>query len=181
MAGNLWTAPVQTLFDGTSIAQNTFTAAKDIPVGDAATAFPTIFGGQLNQGSLINVQGWGVMSNTATPTVILGLYWGGVAGVALAISTAKTTTTAMANWEFEFKWHGRVIATGTSGSIIGRGSWRLPTSLTAWTEFGWPETAPAAVTVDTTVNKILSLGATWSASSASNSLTLHDMEVLISG
>lgn len=181
MSGTQWTAPAGPLLDGASVAQNTFTAAKDIPCGDAVTSFPTILGATLNQGSLISVQGWGVMSNTATPTVILGLYWGGVAGVALAVSTAKTTTTAMANWEFEFRWHGRVVATGTSGSIMGSGAWRLPTSLTAWTEFRWPETAPAAVAIDTTVNKNLTLGVTWSASSASNTVTLHDMEVLISG
>lgn len=181
MALNSWVAPTQQYFDGVSVAQNTFTAARDIPIGDATTKFHQIYGGQLQGGAMIRVKGWGVMSNTGTPTIILGLYWGGVAGTALTISTAKTTTTAMSNWQFSFDWLGRVVAGGTTGSIIGYGKWFLPTSLTAETTFKWPETAPAAVTVDTTINKMLTLGATWSASSASNTLTLHDMQVWIGG
>lgn len=181
MALNLWTAPTQQLFDGTSVAQTTFTAARDIPVGDATTVFPTLYGQQLGQGTMIDIEAWGVASNTATPTLILGVYYGLVAGTALAVSTAKTTTTAMSNWEWHLWYTGRVVAHGTSGSIIGSGYWRLPTSLTAWTEFRLPETAPAAVTIDTTVNKSVSIGATWSASSASNSITCHFMKVVTHG
>lgn len=181
MAQNLWTAPTQQLFDGVSIAQNTFTAAQNIPVGDSATVFPTTYGQQLQQGTTVRIDAWGVMSNTATPTIILGLYYGLVAGVALAVSTAKTTTTAMTNWEWHLWYVGRIQAHGTAGTIIGSGYWRLPTSLTAWTEFRLPETAPAAVTIDTTVNKSWSIGATWSASSVSNSITCHGMDVQVSG
>jgi hypothetical protein len=181
MAANLWTAPTQQLLAGTSVAQNTFTAAKDLPVGENTSVFPMIYGGTLNPGSRIRIEAWGVASNTATPTLILGVYYGLVAGTALAVSTAKTTTTAMTNWEWHLQWTGRVLAVGTSGSIIGSGYWKLPTSLTAWTEIRLPETAPAAVTIDTTVNKQLSIGATWSASSASNTITCHDMDVQIVG
>lgn len=177
----LWTAPTQQLFDGVSIAQNTFTAAKDIPVGDSASVFPTFTAQQLQQGTSIRLDAWGVMSNTGTPTLILGVYYGLVAGTALAVSTAKTTTTAMTNWQWRLHYEGRIQSHGTAGSIIGLGWWRLPTSLTAWTEFNLPETAPAAVTIDTTLNKSISIGATWSASSASNTITCHGMEVLISG
>lgn len=181
MAVNYWVAPTQQYFDGTSVAQNTFTAARDIPVGDATTKFHQILGGQLQGGAQIRVRGWGVMSNTGTPTVILGLYYGAVAGTALAVSTAKTTTTAMANWPFYFEYQGRVTVGGTTGAIMGLGKWWLPTSLTARSEFAWPETAPASVAIDTTINKMLTLGVTWSASSASNTVTLHDMEVWIGG
>src|SRR6185295_7919790 len=98
MAKNYWVAPTQQYFDGISVAQDTFTSARDLPVGDATTKFHQILGGQLEGGAQLRVKGWGVMSNTGTPTVILGLYYGGVAGTALVASTAKTTTTAMANW-----------------------------------------------------------------------------------
>lgn len=181
MSVQLWTAPAGPLQDGTSVAQNTFTAARDLPIGSATGSLLAIPGNSLQPGSMIRVEAWGVASNTATPTLILGLYWGAVAGTALAISTAKTTTTAMTNWEWHMWYTGRVIAAGTTGSIIGSGYWRLPTSLTAWTEFRFPETAPAAVTIDTTIQKFLTVGATWSASSISNSITLHGQEVLISG
>lgn len=181
MPNNLWTAPALQLLPGTSIAQNTFTAARDIPVGETATAFPIIPAGSLVPGSTIRIEAWGVASNTGTPTLIMGLYFGLVAGVALAVSTAKTTTTAMANWEWHMWYTGRITKVGTAGGIIGSGYWRLPTSLTAWTEFRLPETAPAEVAIDTTVNKQLAIGATWSASSASNTITAHGMEVLVSG
>lgn len=179
MPNNGWTGPASGLMGGTSVAQNTFTAAKDLPIGDNVTDFPTIFGNTLVEGSTISIDAWGVASNTGTPTLILGVYWGGIAGVALAISTAKTTTTAMANWVWRLEYEIRVVATGTAGSMIGSGIWRLPTSLTAWTEFNLPETAPAPVAVNTTVNKLLTVGATWSASNALNTITAHSMRVRI--
>lgn len=181
MPSNLWSAPAGPLLPGTSIAQNTFTAAKDLPVGESATAFPIIYGGQLQPGSRVDIEAWGVASNTATPTLILGIYYGLVAGVALAVSTAKTTTTAMTNWEWHLYYTGRVVTVGTTGSIMGSGYWNLPTSLTAWTQIRLPETAPAAVTIDTTINKQISVGATWSASSASNTITCHDCNIRIDG
>jgi hypothetical protein len=182
MPSNLWTAPAPPLLPGTSVAQNTFTSAKDIPEGEStAGGFSIIYGGQLQAGTYIDIEAFGVASNTATPTLILGVYYGLVAGTALAVSAAKTTTTAMSNWEWHLWYTGRVVSVGTSGSIIGSGYWRLPTSLTAWTEFRLPETAPAAVTIDTTVNKQISIGATWSASSASNSITCHSCIVRTHG
>lgn len=185
MAANLWTAPVQQLFPGTSVAQNTFTSVRDIPFGENTSMYPIIYGGTLQAGTRINVEAWGVASNTGTPTLILGVYYGTptspVGGVALAVSTAKTTTTAMSNWEWHIRWMGRVTAIGVSGAIMSSGYWRLPTSLTAWTEIRLPETAPASVTIDTTINKGIGIGATWSASSASNTITCHDMQVQIDG
>lgn len=184
MPTNDWNAPAGPRAVGTSIAQNTFTAAKDLPVGENATNFPIIQGGTLQPGSHITIEAWGVASNTGTPTLILGVYWGLVAGTALAVSTAKTTTTAMSNWEWHLWYTGRISATGTAttgGSIIGSGYWNLPTSLTAWTQIRLPETAPAAVAIDTTVSKQISIGATWSASSASNTITCHACLVDVHG
>lgn len=189
MANTLWTAPTQQLFPGTSVAQNTFTAAQNLAVGESGSSTSTVAGGvpyipgkSLQPGANICIEAWGVASNTGTPTLILGVYWGGVAGTALVVSTAKTTTTAMANWEWHLWLDVRVLTTGVSGSMIASGYWRLPTSLTAWTEYRFPETAPAAVaSLDTTVDKLLTVGATWSASSALNTITMHNQRVYIAG
>ncbi len=186
MPTNLWTGPAGPLMPGTSVAQSNFTAAQGLPVGAGNTSAPMIYGNTLQPGSIVDIEAWGVASNTGTPTLILGAYWGGavgaaVGGVALVVSTAKTTTTAMSNWEWHAWFMFRVLAVGTSGSVMGSGYWRLPTSLTAWTEVRWPETAPAAVTIDTTINKNLVIGATWSAASASNSITCHLMKVAVHG
>jgi hypothetical protein len=183
MPVNLWSAPPGPLKGGASIAQNTFTAARDIPSGEEATSFYTIPGNTLQEGSQIEIYAWGVASNTGTPTLILGVYYGLVAGVALAVSAAKTTTTAMSNWPWELWYEGRVTNTGlvADGKIMGKGRWRLPTSATAWTEFHLPESAPAVVAIDTTVDKKISIGATWSASSASNTITCHQCRVIVHG
>jgi hypothetical protein len=184
MPVNLFDAPLGPLMPGASIAQNTFTAAKDLPVGENATALYTVFGQTVHPGTQMVVEAWGVASNTATPTLILGVYWGGVAGTALAASTAKTTTTAMSNWEWHLWFAGRFTNVGTAttgGSFIGSGYWNLPTSLTAWTQIRLPETAPAAVAIDTTINKTVTIGATWSASSVSNTITCHYCNVDIRG
>lgn len=185
MGVNLWTNPNQQLFPGASVAQNNFTSAKDLPIGENSD-LPLIYGRTLQAGSRITIDASGIASNTATPTLILGVYWGGVAGTALAVSTAKTTTTAMTNWQWDLHLIVRVLTVGplsTSSSMMPiNGYWRLPTSLTAWTEIRLPETAPASVTsLDTSVNKVISVGATWSAASASNTITCHDMRVTIDG
>ena len=186
MATQLWTGPAGPLQPGTSVAQTTFTAARGLPVGQAGDSVPMINPSQIQPGSHIQVEAWGVASNTGTPTLILGLYWGGVVsaavgGVAIAVSTAKTTTTAMSAWEWHLWYTGRIVSCGTTGSIIGSGYWNLPTSLTAWTQIRFPETAPAAVTIDTSIPKSLVVGATWSASSASNSITCHECLVEVHG
>ena len=128
---------------------------------------------QLVPGSVIRVTAGGVASNTSTPTLLLGLYYGGVAGTALAATTAITTTTAMTNWSWRLDYTGIVRTVGTSGTIMGMGQVRIPTSLTAWTYRPIPETALATVTIDTTAAKTLTLGAQWSANSGSNTLTCH--------
>jgi len=186
MPSNLWTSPQGPLMPGVSVASTTFTSAQGLPVGETSSSPPIIYGGSLQVGSYIEVDAWGVASNTGTPTLALGVYYGGTVGAAvggttLKVSAAKTTTTAMANWQWSLNFLGRITIVGTSGSIIGFGTWRLPTSLTAWTEFNLDENAPAAVTIDTTVNKNIVVGATWGTSSASNSITCHACRVSIHG
>jgi hypothetical protein len=175
---------------GASTAQNTFTTVRGLVVGSSGAVwntaqYPATAPG-LTAGTTISIRAWGVFSGTGTPTVILGLYRGTIndpvttSPEILAVSTAKTMTTTAATWEWDCWYQGRVVKTGTvttGGSIIGTGYWRFGTSLTAWTEVRWPETAPAEVAIDTTISKGLAIGWTWSASSASNTVTCHDMQV----
>lgn len=182
MPNNLWTAPAGPLQVGTAVAKTTFTTLAALnPPGETISSAYQTYGGQLQPGTAISIEAWGVASNTGTPTLQLGVYYGAAGAVDLALSTAKTTTTAMANWEWHLWYLGRVTAVGTAGAIMGSGYWRLPTSLTAWTEIRLPETAPASVAIDTTINKFIGIEAAWSASSASNTITCHACNVLISG
>lgn len=176
--------PVGPLQVGTAVAKNTFTTLAALnPPGETISSAYQIPGGStgLQPGQYITVDAWGVASNTGTPTLILGLYYGAPGAVDLAVSTAKTTTTAMAGWEWTLSYTGRIVSVGTSGSIYGHGQWTLPTSLTAWSTFRLPETAPAAVTIDTTVNKFIGISAAWSASSASNTITVNGCLIDIHG
>ena len=176
---------------GASVGQNTFTTVRGLVVGGSGAAwnthaYPLTYGATLNAGSEIIVEAWGRFSTTGTPTVILGLYRGTAndpvttSPEILAVSTAKTMTTGATNWEWHCWYLGRVLSTGTTttgGLIIGSGYWRFGTSLTAWTEVRWPETAPATVAIDTTQPKGLAIGWTWSASSGSNDVSAHCMDI----
>ena len=133
----------------------------------------------LQVGSVLRITASGVFSNTGTPTLILGAYYGGVAGTALGATTAITTITAASNWPWKFYWEGVVRTVGPSGTIIGVGHVLMPASIT---QFQAPWCVPAtgaqtAVTIDTTSAKAITLGATWSASSASNTLTVNNFLV----
>jgi hypothetical protein len=177
---------------GASTAQNSFTTVRGLVVGSSGAVWNTAqyqaTAPGLTAGTNINVFAWGVFSTTGTPTVILGLYRGTIndpvttSPEILAVSTAKTMTTGASTWEWSAQYWGRVVKTGTvttGGSIIGTGQWEFGTALTTFTTVRWPETAPAEVAIDTTISKGLAIGWTWSASSASNTVTCHDMQVSI--
>ncbi len=154
-------------------AYNTSVALTDV---SAAPQF-SLAAYQLMPGSIIRLRATFTASNTATPTLLVGFYYGGVAGIALAATTAITTTTAMTNWQWQMEYTGIVRTSGATGTIIGSGIVRVPTSLTAWTIRPIPETAMATVAIDTTIAKTITVGAQWGASSASNTLTVQQFTI----
>jgi hypothetical protein len=135
----------------------------------------------LDVGQVLRLKAFGVLSTTATPTIILGFYYGAVAGTALAASAAITTGSGVTNVPWELEYEGRVRSTGTAGTIMGRGTMQLGTSVSAITFNPIPATALATVTIDTTTAKQITTGATWSAASASNTLTCHHFGVELIG
>lgn len=174
MSRQYWVAPLPPFHtaDGTALA--TSTTLTDV----SALPAITIPANTLELGSELEITAFGQFSNTSTPTLILGVYYGGVAGSALAASTAVTTTTAATAWPWMLEYRGVVRAVGASGSIVGQGRLYLPTSLVATTLRFIPETAAArTVTIDTTAAKAITVGAQWGTSSASNTLTCNDISV----
>ncbi len=119
---------------------------------------------------------YAIASNTATPTLLLGVYYGGVTGTALCTSGAITTTTAMSAWTWRIEVDSEVISTGTSGTIRSYGWIDIPTSATAVTRQQMNGTAQD-VTVNTTTTSALTVGAQWGASSASNTLTIKGFKI----
>jgi hypothetical protein len=173
MGRQYWTSPVPPFntADGTAVANST-------TLTDASAAPQiTLPAGQLEIGTEIEVEAFGTFSTTATPTLLLGFYYGGVAGVALAASAAITTGTAT-NWPVIMSYRGVVRAVGAAGSINGQGVLYLGTALNAFNVRPIPETfAARTVAIDTTAAKAITVGAQWGAASASNTFTLNDISV----
>lgn len=171
-----WVAPIPPfhIVDGAAYATSiTLTDVSPAP----QILFPAMF---LEHGSELEINAAGQFSNTGTPTLLLGFYWGGVAGVALAASTAVTTTTGAAAWPWQLHYRGVVRTTGSTGSIQGQGRLYLGTALTAFTVRPIPETLAArTVTFDTSTAKTITVGAQWGTSSASNTLTCTDISVKV--
>lgn len=173
MAEQFWSNLLPQFPAANGIALNTSTTLTDISPGAAVAGSVvdtrTVV---LIPGTKIHLRASGFWSNTATPTLLLGFYYGGVAGVALAASSAITTTTAATNWQWAMEYWGTVYTIGTTGSIQGKGYLDLATSLTAVTHRPIPETGnQSTVAIDTSVVKSFTVGAQWGASSASNTIT----------
>lgn len=161
-----WVAPLSPLHtaDGTALANST--TITDI----SPTPNITIPANLLEVGSLLRWRAFGRFSTTGTPTLLLGIYYGAVAGTAIAATAATTTSSGVTNTTWVFEGEARVRSVGSSGTILGAG---LAYGITTNGFVPAPATAPAAATVDTTSAKAVTIGATWSAASASNTITCH--------
>lgn len=129
----------------------------------------------LYPGQQFRLTSWGVFSTTTTTpgTLTLGFYYGGATATALVTTGAITPATSAANWPWRMEATGTIRSLGTAGTILTMGWWGNPTSVSAWTNSPMPNAAVAAVTIDTTTAKSLTVGATWGTANASNSLTCH--------
>jgi hypothetical protein len=160
-------------------AFNTFTTFQDIsPVPQLVLPQQ-----QLDAGLELYLYANGEFSTTGTPTLSIGFWFNGAAGAAptsiLAQSAAITTGSAAAAWPWEAWWRGRLRSIGSSGSFKGEGSLVLGTALTTSSISPLPVTqALRTVTVDTTQNRAVGVGAAWGTSSSSNSITTYNLSVL---
>lgn len=162
------------------IAYNTSTSITDVsPGANTAGQALTIQPNQLQVGTHLHVVAKGIVSNTATPNLTLGVYYGAVAGTALCTTGAIATVSGLSNNSFHLEADIWVVTTGVSGTasayadgfVMGPyGSATLPSAAFM------PATSSTGNLVssgiDTTVSKLLTIGATWGANSASNSLQI---------
>jgi hypothetical protein len=162
--------------DGTAVA-NTTTETIVMPN-------ITIPASYMQDGRTLRVTAYGRHSTTGTPTLTFRLRWGGVAGTVMAASGAITcgSTVTAAIWRLEAIL--QVRSNGSSGTVLTIGQVTLAedaantvgsaTNASAVGMMGSAGVAtPAAVTLDLTADTALALTATWSAASASNTLTGH--------
>lgn len=169
-----WIAPIPPLHTADGAAYASSTSLTDV----SPTPHIKLPANFLEIGSKVRLWAAGQFSNTSTPTLLLGFYYGAIAGSALAASSAITTTTGATAWPWNMEYRGTVRATGTSGSIQGQGVLRLGTALTSFTIRPIPEVAASrTVTIDTSVEKTITVGAQWGTNNASNTLTCTDLVV----
>lgn len=173
MGRSYWVSPLGPfhVVDGAAYANST--TLTDV----APTPAIILPAGVLDTGTKIYYEIFGRYSNTGTPTLNLGIYSGTVAqaigsGVALLTSGAVTTVTTVTNRTWRMEGSLTVRSNSATGSIIGVGEL---SNVTTGGKDMLPATAPAAVTVDTTVARYITVGATWGTASASNTLTVHEV------
>ena len=171
MSSQFWVSNSNSPSQGSGSALASSTSLTDISPAPQYTLPYYLYAGQR-----IRLTAYGRFSTTATPTLLIGFYYGGVAGTALAATGAITTGTATA-WPWRASYNFRVGAVGSSGSVTGEGNVTIGTSLTAETGSPIPASATNPVTIDTTTLKILTVGAQWGSNSSSNTITCEDFIV----
>lgn len=175
MTRSYYVAPVPPLHVLDGAAFNTFTAYQDISPTPAIKLPANL----LEVGTQIRFEAKGEFSNTGTPTLSVGFFWG-TAAVPLGQSRLITTTTAATSWPWHLEYQGRVRAIGTAGSIQGAGIFDLGTSLTAMTSEFVPTTlALRTSAIDTSIEKVVGVGAQWGTSNAANTIKVNFFSVMI--
>ncbi|MET3349024.1 UNVERIFIED_ORG: hypothetical protein ABID57_000693 [Arthrobacter sp. UYEF1] len=160
--------------------------APGTAVANTATetiVFPntTLPGNFLQDGRAIRLRIQGQYSTTATPTLIFTLRFGGVAGTVLCKTAAVTLPTIVAG-VFDLDIMVQTRSNGATGTVMAIGTANIHAGVapTVASAVGNAATtpmtaggvlAPAVATVDLTADTALSITATWSAASASNTLT----------
>jgi len=142
----------------------------------------TIPANYMQDGRSLRLRAFGQYSNTGTPTIIFSLRWGGAAGTVLCKTAACTTPSGVtaACWDLDIVMTTR--SNGSAGTIMANGTARVFAAVAGTVASATGEglvtpmtnggvVTPAAATVDLTADTALSLTATWSAASASNTLT----------
>jgi hypothetical protein len=178
MPGMTWTTLLnspQPTAAGASL--NTSATLTDISVAPQFT-LPANF---LTAGSALHFSAWGTFSTTATPTLLLGIYYGGVAGIALAASLAITTGSGVTTVPWRIDLDTDIWTAGSSGTASSQGVLHIGTSVSAHNTSPLPQVAQTTVTVDTTAAKILTVGAQWGTSSASNICILRGFKIFSDG
>lgn len=133
----------------------------------------------------------GVLSTTGTPTLIfqlrLGMTVGAsfISGTSIGVSAAITTQSGVTNkyWELTYDVMCRIPGLGTtnttlgcSGKVLSPGGFASPFIYAM--EPTTPDTGTWTATLDNSLNQYMNLSATWSASSASNTITCKQLSVL---
>lgn len=168
-------------------AKNTFTteiAINDVAGMGVRAHIPADYWRSVPDGTLrtIWVIGRGILSSTATPTYTFTCRLGVLDSITSIIalgSAALTTGSGVSNQIFEFNGHFNLRTFGTTAATAtGHGQGLLTSSGTANKNdplWGGGASPGTFATLDTTITNYFNFNVACSASSASNTITLHQL------
>lgn len=165
----------ETSGESTGAALANTTTLTDISPGGAVSGSALVLPGTyLQPGMLLRFHANGIYSTTGTPTLLLGLYYGAVAGTPLAVTAATTTPSGAANNVWVLDATMRVLTTGSSGTVATIGT-VIGISGTPSTPVLMPATSSTGgtATINTGTASLLTLGAQWGAASAADTITCY--------
>jgi hypothetical protein len=166
-------------------AVNTFTTFQDI-YGSPQKIIPK---SRMDAGLQLDVEAFGEVSTTGSPTFSLGVWFNGAALAAPTTILGQTqlaaypvATVTGAPWHLHWMGTLRLIGTGAAGGTWqGSGYVDLGNTVTPFsTTVSWvlPTTkALRTVTCDVTADRAIGIGAAWGTSSASNTVTVDTLFV----
>jgi hypothetical protein len=133
--------------------------------------------GYLYPNQRLRITAYGIFSSVSAPTLLLGVYYGGVAGTLLAATAANTIGNGT-NWPWQLWLDIYVRTVGSSGTVWCNGQAIIATSLTQpATPFFLPSSQTQPITVNTTTANAITVGAQWGTGSSSNTITCEDAYV----
>lgn len=176
------TTPVPPFHTAAGASFGTFTTRQDV----SPVPVPVLLPYQLRPGQKIRIEAQGEFSSTGTPTIVLGAYIGtgyAATGIPSAVTTvlAETGTISLATaaaWPWKLDLACMVTVDGTAGQMVCSGNVHAGSSLTALSDLAIPITqALRTVTFNQTVANAVGICATFSASSASNTVKVNSLLV----
>lgn len=179
----LWTNAA----DGTAHANSTSEVSLLTGLNDQPVLPALFFHNKVGRQRLVSLLARGVFSTTGTPTLIFQVRLGEtagasfVSGTSVGVSAAITTGSGVSNkwWELRLDLMCRTPGIGANNTTLaGSGYVKSPTGFASPflypLEPTTPDTATWTATINNAVTQYLNVSATWSAASASNTITMKE-------
>lgn len=131
-------------------------------------------------GCYFRLEAEGTIGNTGTPNLTLAVALTDTAASPATVTLATSSAVALATITGTRAWTlaavFSVVATGATGTLRGQGRFNYDTAAPAG---GFGLVSTAAANVDLSLSQVIKLNATWSASSASNTIQVTSARVYV--
>ena len=133
-------------------------------------------------GQRLRITAYGIFGNTGTPTLLLGVYYGGVGGTLLAATAANATASGVTAIPWQLVCDIFVRTVGASGMVWANGTATVFQTLAGGASgnpliYAMPTTQTQPITIATNAANALTVGAAWGTANSSNTITCEDAYV----